>query len=317
VLSISCNGLDNCELCEFAFFIKEVYTVKNIIKFFCFIFIGSFVFFNGLTVSALEVNSHEARIGDIVTFDIHAAGCTHPICGIDISVTYDSDALEYSQNSIEFPYITGYFFNDKLHNEIRFNSLSVDGFSFYEDHIIASVSFRVVSDYAPYLYIKYNVNDFTDADLNDYGEDYIYVVTTVSESDTPWEISSQNNDSHSQLITEWENVYSKTASASDNESRLNSNSSNTGSAVIKKTVPQPSYASKPTNDSAKQQEGESVMTADTNEEPETIDIAQVHVSIEKKKSYYKSFIVGSIVVAIAAVIIIIISKSSLKGKHMS
>ena len=289
--------------------------MKKIIKVFSCICIGLFILLNSIAAAAIEVNSHEANIGDIVTYEIHAAGCSHPICGIDISITYDSDALEYTENSIEFPYITGYFVNDKLENEIRFNSLSLDGFSFYEDHVIASVSFRVISDYAPYLYVKYNVNDFTDADFTDLGDEYTYVVTNVTESNEPFEAPQENDDS--QIVKNWENNSSKTAAVSEPQNRINT-SSTTSSALIEKTVPQPSYTSQPNIESEVQSEIENEIIDDTADEPETFDIAQAEeVVSEQKNNYYKFFIIGGIAVVFAAVVIIIISKSSLKGEHMS
>lgn len=269
---------------------------------------------NTFSASAVEVNSHEAGLGDMVTFEVHAAGCSSPICGIDISITYDSDALQYSDNSIEFPYITGYYVNDRLQNEIRFNALDVSGFSFYEDHIIASVTFRLVSDYAPYLYVKADVNEFLDADLNDLGDEYTYVVTTISESDGPFIAESQNYDT--KTVSQPENVTSKTAGVSDSDSSRNT-SSKSESAIIEKTVPQPSFASKPVIEKPDEQSVESELSAETEDQSESPDIAPPPVvEVAQKKNYYKFFIIGGIAVATAGLILLVVSKSSLKGEHM-
>lgn len=289
--------------------------MKTTIKLFSCVIIGLLMLLNSFAVSALEVNSHEVELGDKVTFEIHAAGCSSPVCGIDISITYDSDALEYTENSIEFPYLTGYYVNDKLPNEIRFNALDVNGFSFYEDNIIASVTFTVVSDYAPYLYVKSDVNEFLNIDLQDLGDKYTYVVTTVNKSDTPFDAVSENNDNSKE--SQLEETSSKTEVVSKNESRSNTSSIKTESGIIEKTVPEPSFASKQVIENTDQINIKSEISSETNDQPETLDIAPPPlVLLEHKSNYYKSFIIGGIVIVVACLTIVVVSKSSLKGEHM-
>ncbi len=144
-----------------------------------------------VTASAVEVNGNEAQLGQTVTYEIHASGCPSIIQAIDIEVTYDSTALEYIEDSIQMPNLRGTLVNDGDKDSIKFNALDLDGFSFYEDNIVASMQFRVISDHAPYLYIKSNVKNFIDDTLTEHGDEYIYYLTLSEDEIQQIETASQ------------------------------------------------------------------------------------------------------------------------------
>ncbi|MBQ2153175.1 MAG: hypothetical protein II440_06980, partial [Clostridia bacterium] len=84
-----------------------------------------------------------------------------------------------------------------------------------------------------------------------------------------------------------------------------------------KTVPEPSFASKQVIENTDQINIKSEISSETNDQPETLDIAPPPlVLLEHKSNYYKSFIIGGIVIVVACLTIVVVSKSSLKGEHM-
>ena len=155
-----------------------------------------------ISANAVEVNGNEAQLGQTITYEIHASGCPNIIQAVDVEVTYDSTALEYIPDSIQMPNLTGTLVNDQEKDTIKFNALDLNGFSFYTDNIVATMQFRVISDHAPYLYIKSDIRNFIDDELKDHKDEYVYYLTltedeikqieTVSE-----EITEKNTDNTS------------------------------------------------------------------------------------------------------------------------
>ena len=121
-----------------------------------------------ISANAVEVNGNEAQLGQTITYEIHASGCPNIIQAVDVEVTYDSTALEYIPDSIQMPNLTGTLVNDQEKDTIKFNALDLNGFSFYTDNIVATMQFRVISDHAPYLYIKSDIRNFIDDELKDH-----------------------------------------------------------------------------------------------------------------------------------------------------
>ena len=132
---------------------------------------------SAVCAAAVEVNGSEVQVGDVVTYEIHASGCAQVIQAVDIAVTYDSDALKYVSGSLDMPNLSGTLVNDSEEGVIRFNALDLDGFSFYEDKIVASMQFTVTSDYAPYLYIKSDIKNFIDAEMTEHTDEFVYYLT--------------------------------------------------------------------------------------------------------------------------------------------
>ena len=197
------------------------------------------VFLPSLTANAVEVNGKEAQLGQIITYEIHASGCTALIQAIDIEVTYDSTALEYVKDSISMPNLTGTLVNDGDKDSIKFNALSLEGFGFGDDDLVASMQFCVISDHAPYLYIKSDIRNFIDDTLTDHKDEYIYYLTLTEDEirvveNTSERINENNTDtpSASDNVSEngAESAVSTSRAASDAESEVSSVPSSSGAA---------------------------------------------------------------------------------------
>ena len=178
-----------------------------------------------LSVSAVEVNGNEAQLGQTVTYEIHASGCMSVIQAIDIEVTYDSTALEYIKDSIQMPNLRGTLVNDADKDSIKFNAIDLEGFSFYEDNIVASMQFRVISDHAPYLYIKSDVRNFIDDSLVDHKDEYVFYLTLSEDEIQQIEtVSEEIAEQHGESSSREENTVSAEPKTSDSGSAVSSES---------------------------------------------------------------------------------------------
>lgn len=128
----------------------------------------------------MEINSYNANVGDTVFYELHAGSCPKDVKAVDVSIYYDSGALEYVQDSIKLDNLTGYIVNTDLDGEIRFNAVDLKGFQFQADKILAELQFKVVSDYNPYPFIKYEVRSFIDSDMTEQGAAYTYDLTYIN-----------------------------------------------------------------------------------------------------------------------------------------
>lgn len=133
-----------------------------------------------LNCGAMEINSYNANVGDTVFYELHAGSCPKDVQAVDISIYYDSGALEYVEDSIKLDNLTGYVVNTNLEGEIRFNAIDLQGFKFQADKILAELQFKVVSDYNPYPFIRYEVRSFIDSDMTEQGATYTYDLTYIN-----------------------------------------------------------------------------------------------------------------------------------------
>lgn len=145
-----------------------------------------------LSVSAVEVNMKQAAVGDVITYELHAGNCPKNVVAVGVSIYYDSAALQYVEDSIKIPNLSGYLFNTDLEGEIRFNVADLTGFDFQADKILAELQFEVISDYNPYPKLSYEVKDFLDVDLTNHLDTYVYDLTYIDyELESMEEISSR------------------------------------------------------------------------------------------------------------------------------
>ncbi|MBQ1546508.1 MAG: hypothetical protein IIZ59_03125, partial [Clostridia bacterium] len=115
-----------------------------------------------ITAFASDVNSHEVKNGDIVTYEIHAISCPTLIQAIDCSVYYDVGSLEYIDGTLTMPALESPVYNTDISGEIRLNAITVEGFDFSEDSVIAIAQFRVKDDSAEKISLYYNMKNFYD-----------------------------------------------------------------------------------------------------------------------------------------------------------
>lgn len=171
-------------------------------------------------VSAMNVNTHEAKTGDIVTYDIHAIACPTKVQAVDISIFYDSTALEYVDGSLTTPEISGVVSNTDLPGEIRMNAVSLDGFAFKDDGILASVKFTVINDSVSDAALYYDVRNFIDEKKTELKDTYVYDITQVS-SDAPSAPNAQSVSSAvSSAESSTETVSSDTSSVDTEENEV-------------------------------------------------------------------------------------------------
>lgn len=128
-------------------------------------------------VSAVEVNSRQAEVGDIITYEVHAGGCSKAIIGVDASIYYDSTALQYVDGSLEIPNLEGFLANTDNAGEIKFNAADLSGYDFQNDAILATAQFEVISDYSPYPNLSYEIRNFMDSDKTELKGTYTYDLT--------------------------------------------------------------------------------------------------------------------------------------------
>lgn len=172
-----------------------------------------------LGVCAVEVNMKQAAVGDVITYELHAGNCPKNVVAVGVSIYYDSAALQYVEDSIKIPNLSGYLFNTDLEGEIRFNVADLDGFDFQADKILAELQFTVISDYNPYPKLSYEVQDFLDADLTNHLDTYVYDLTYVDYELESMEAISSRLQSEADVKSSVSStpVSSKTADLNSNE----------------------------------------------------------------------------------------------------
>ena len=135
-----------------------------------------------ISCSAAQVNSHEVKKDDTVTYSVHAIACPTKIRAIDVSVYYDSTSLEYVEGSLSTPDVKGAVTNTELDGEIRFNAITLDGFSFSEDSILATMTFTVKDDSATDITLYSSIKNFLDEGKNDLKDTFVYDLTEINSS---------------------------------------------------------------------------------------------------------------------------------------
>lgn len=132
-----------------------------------------------ITAFASDVNSHEVKNGDIVTYEIHAISCPTLIQAIDCSVYYDVGSLEYIDGTLAMPALESPVYNTDISGEIRLNAITVEGFDFSEDSVIAIAQFRVKDDSAEKISLYYNMKNFYDENDTEWKNEYTYDMTSA------------------------------------------------------------------------------------------------------------------------------------------
>lgn len=128
---------------------------------------------------AADVNSHEVKNGDIVTYEIHAISCPTLIQAVDCCVYYDEQSLEYIDGTLTMPALDSPVYNTDISGEIRLNAITLDGFDFSEDSVIASAQFRVKDDSAEKISLYYNMRNFYDENDTEWHDKYTYDMTSA------------------------------------------------------------------------------------------------------------------------------------------
>ncbi len=189
----------------------------------------------------MTVNSHETALGDTVTYEVHAISCTSKVQAIDISIYYDSTSLRLVEGSFETPAVSGAITNTDLLGEIRLNAISVEGFDFSSDSIIAKVKFEVVDDLSSDISLYYNVKNFLDENKTELKDTYTFDMTNVSSENGSAIVSKPSSNSESKGSKPESAVASSEADlSSENEVEIDlsaSSSANTSSVTQGDDIP--------------------------------------------------------------------------------
>lgn len=294
-------------------------------------------FVQSITAEAVEVNGNQVNVGDTLYYEIHASGCATDIQGLDVSIYYDSAALEYVEGSISLPNIEGYVLNTKLDGEVTFNAASLDGYKFLNDCVLVSLQFKVVSDYNPYPKLNYEVRNFIDINLVDYKDIFTYDATAVSSnggsSNNSSVTSSVKSSATSSAVSKAESSESSssksqsslrsavdtsskenTVSDSENMSKINSELSSNGEDASNNDRSSGFDSSKSDNLNMGEYSSITIDTADT---PDSADTLLTTAPIDDNSVNPAVFIIAgaAIIAVMLAVFLIIRSKNT--GSHMN
>ncbi len=131
-----------------------------------------------LSADCAELSS--VNSGDIITYEIYVNSYPRKIQAVDVSIYYDSSLLELIPESLELPELSGYLANTDLAGEVRFNSISINGFDFSEGGMISKVQFRAVNTSVGNITIGYEIRSFLDEDKIDLKDTLAYERTFVN-----------------------------------------------------------------------------------------------------------------------------------------
>ncbi len=126
-----------------------------------------------------EVNGENVNPGDKVTFEIYVNSYPRKIQGVDAVIYYDSASFEIIEGSLELPNLNGFLINPNIPGEIRFNSISVEGYDFSDGGILASVSFKTIDTSSENMNISCTIKSFLDEDKIDLMDTLTYSRTYV------------------------------------------------------------------------------------------------------------------------------------------
>lgn len=143
------------------------------------------VVFSALPAAAVTVNTHEVKLNDTVTYDIHAIACPTKVKAVDISIFYDESSLEYIDGSLKTPGLTNAVTNTSVPGEILFNAVTLEGFDFTEDGVLCSAEFKVIDDSASEISLYYDVKNFIDEKKTELKDTYIYDITQITTTEAP------------------------------------------------------------------------------------------------------------------------------------
>ena len=274
-----------------------------------FTFILAFSALAAIPCSAASVNSHDVSVGDIITYSVHSVACTKVIQAVDVSIYYDGDSLELIEDSFETPAIKDSIYNTELPDEIRFNAITLQGFDFSEECVLATMQFRVKSDPGSDISLYYLARNYIDETMTDYKDTYTFDMTQVNASgSTSSEVTSETASSNTESVS------------SQTESKADISSKETKSAAAAAASAASSNAvvdSKPESDTASA-EVSSITEADEDAIPSDMAIltqtADTAAPDTPKKSLYSLILLCGIgIVILIAVVFIILKKD--KGEH--
>lgn len=132
------------------------------------------------------INDQIVSNGDTVDYSVHAIDCPLTVSAVDISVYYDSDSLEYVKDSLSTPGLENAVTNSDLPGEIRLNALSLKGFNFSEDTVLAEMKFKVIDDSNASINLNYSVKSFLDNEKNDLKDSYTYDMIAADNSSSSY-----------------------------------------------------------------------------------------------------------------------------------
>lgn len=138
---------------------------------------------------------------DTVIYEIRVNPCPNVIQALDVVIHYDSASLEYIPYSLELPNISGFMTNTNIDGEVRFNAMDFEGFDFSEDKLLASVKFKVKDVSSVNLSLTNEIKAFIDNTTTDYGNTYIYDVTSV-EGGTNSQLVTSTNHEDSDVVSQ-------------------------------------------------------------------------------------------------------------------
>lgn len=269
-------------------------------------FVLSVACVGAVTCLAVEIDGQQIHIGDTVTYEIRASGCPKPVQGVGASIYYDSGTLQYASGSIELPLLKGQAVNDGLQDQIIFNAVDLNGFDFFNDNVLARVTFTVISEYNPYPRLSFEVNSFIDADGADFGDIYTYDVVTVTASGSP--VVSTVSSVASNFVASGETtapISSETflSKASNSSSLVNSqaySSNNAGSSGL-----------------SQNNESEQSVLSQGSQETETHDSPDIVSQAKLPKELSLSYaVVAIIAVAVLGIAFLFIRLANSRGKHI-
>ena len=256
--------------------------------------------------SAASVNSHEVKNGDIIDYEIHAIACPTNVQAVDISVYYDSTSLEYIDGSLKTPAILNSVSNTDLLGEIRLNAITLDGFDFTDDSVLASAKFRVTDDFSSDIPLYYVVKNFLDENKTELNDTYTYDLTIISDTLTVESEAANVSNTAAPEVSISSDVSQPTQQTAESEIitdvGLNNSSSLPNDAPDEKINSIPQDGSEIPDDKA--------ITFDT------LDIAQP-TFIEKNTHILVMASVAGIIILIAVVIVLLIKNSDNNGGHFS
>lgn len=263
--------------------------------------------FAAFPASAAQVNSHDVKKGDTVSFDVHAIACPTKIQAVDFSIYYDSASLSYIDGSLETPSLKGTVTNTDIEGEIRVNAIILDGVDMMEDSTLASVEFKVKDDAADSISLYYEVKNFLDDKKTELHDTYTYDVTRVNVAPDETAVSSNEDPVSSKTESK---AASSAAASSKAESAVESDSEE--EIIFEMPTEEASEESDSSRLSA-----QSDIPADQGIRFDTLDTPKPNTKAKQKKMLMLALCgIGILVLAVTAVIIMVRDRGG-KGSHFS
>lgn len=161
-------------------FIQALFTAVLCILIVC---LSTVTFFAAGT--KMTVNEEQFQTGDTITYILKLSNAQANVLGLNLEVTYDQDALEIDDKSINIPYAISPICNATKPGRIIFNATeAIEGMEFKEEHILISASFKI-KDSAKDTKINGRMIQIIDANDKELTESEYNLVDSVIEGTLP------------------------------------------------------------------------------------------------------------------------------------